>query len=245
MLLTHTHGDHWNGRTLAHLARRGIPFWCHADHRRALRCDAFTQLLAGQRVSHYEPNRKLDLGPGLACQAVALAHDEPAYGFRFEGKADLFGHAILGYAADLGSWSAELARLLADVDILALEFNHDVHLELSSGRSQFLIRRVLGRHGHLSNEQASELLRGILSHSTPGRLRHLVLLHLSRECNRRHLAEAAARAALGDHAAAVHTARQDRPLRPIGLQARRERRPRPRPRRVVAMQPCLPGFELG
>ena len=129
--------------------------------------------------------------------------------------------------------------------MLALEFNHDVEMELSSGRSRFLIRRVLGSHGHLSNEQAGELVRAVLQHSSAGRLQHLVLLHLSGECNRRHLAEAAAKDALGDHAAVVHTARQDRPLRPICLQARQQsaRQARAKLSARPMSQPCLPGFE--
>ena len=54
-----------------------------------------------------------------------------------------------------------LHHALADVDILALEFNHDVFLEKSSGRSPALIFRVLGDRGHLSNVQAAELLREV------------------------------------------------------------------------------------
>src|SRR5262245_22999959 len=59
VLLTHTHGDHWNPRTLQQLARRGIAFWCHADHRRVLRCPAFASLCAEQRAFHYEPDQPL------------------------------------------------------------------------------------------------------------------------------------------------------------------------------------------
>jgi hypothetical protein len=57
----------------------------------------------------------------------------------------------LAYVADLGTWDDELARSLADVDLLALEFNHDVDMDYASERSPYLIARVLGRHGHLSN----------------------------------------------------------------------------------------------
>ena len=35
-------------------------------------------------------------------------------------------------------------RDLANVDVLALEFNHDVELQQSSGRARWLINRVLG-----------------------------------------------------------------------------------------------------
>src|SRR5215471_11676617 len=36
VLLTHTHTDHWNERTLTHLCRRQIPLYCHGNHARRL-----------------------------------------------------------------------------------------------------------------------------------------------------------------------------------------------------------------
>jgi hypothetical protein len=76
-----------------------------------------------------------------------------------------------------------------------------------------LIARILGDEGHLSNAQAVELLREILRHSMPGRLRHVVQLHLSRDCNRPELAAEVARLALADAAPLVqlYTATQDEP----------------------------------
>ena len=89
-----------------------------------------------------------------------MKHDGgPTFGFRFEGTPDLFGKApALAYTADLGTWDAELADALTDVDLLAVEFNHDEELERRSGRSPHLIARVLGDAGHLSNCQAASLV---------------------------------------------------------------------------------------
>src|ERR1700733_2235386 len=46
MLLTHTHSDHWNDRTLARLLRRRIPLYCHPGHHGVLNrySPAFAQL---------------------------------------------------------------------------------------------------------------------------------------------------------------------------------------------------------
>ena len=41
-----------------------------------------------------------------------------------------------------------------DLDLLALEFNHDEDLQKNSKRPQFLIERIMGNEGHLSNYQA-------------------------------------------------------------------------------------------
>lgn len=139
---------------------------------------------------------------------------------------------------------------LADVDLLAVEFNHDVELEYASGRMPRLIARVLGDEGHLSNSQAAELVQAVLARSPNGRPRHLVQLHLSRECNRPSLARAAALAALASRTdVTVHTAEQDSAgailhLSPLLPPTQRPGRPRPRRRAVPSMaQPWLPGFE--
>jgi hypothetical protein len=176
-------------------------------------------------------------------------------GFRFHGPADWFGEpAELAYAADLGCWHPELARTLGGSDVLALEFNHDVQMEKNSGRSPHLIARVLGDDGHLSNEQAADLLRESLRHSPDGRLQHVVLLHLSRHCNRPTLAQEAARRALVDtHShVLIHTAHQDRPGPSLEVGGNghtgRPQKVIPKPARPAAKkvrfsQPWLPGWE--
>ncbi|HZU38154.1 MAG TPA: MBL fold metallo-hydrolase, partial [Gemmataceae bacterium] len=184
-LLTHTHSDHWNDRTLAYLRRLRIPLHCHADHRDSLHrySTIFPLLLKDGLIHEYDVETDIDLGSGLRCRPLALRHDSGAtFGFRFEGAVQADGsRPALGYAADLGTWTQDLAQALAEVDLLAIEFNHDVELEYRSGRSARLIARVLGDEGHLSNTQGAALLREVLQLSTPGRLRHVIQLHLSRE----------------------------------------------------------------
>ncbi len=217
MLLTHTHSDHWHERTLAHLHKRRIPIYCHGKHQDALQVysPAFAALQADKLVRTYDDSRDLVLASGLICRPLALRHDSIAtFGFRLQAEHDLFGQAFaLGYVADLGCWDQKLARRVADVDLLALEFNHDVEMQYASGRSPHLIARVLGDEGHLSNEQAAALLREVLRSSAPGRLRHVVQLHLSRECNQPALAVEAAREVLSgvNQTVELHTASQNRP----------------------------------
>jgi len=217
VLLTHTHSDHWKDKSLAHLRRLRIPLYCHATHREFLRnCGTgFKSLDAAKLVRGYDGGEEIVLAPGLRCRPLPLRHDGgPTFGFRLEAMGDLFSQPMaLAYVADLGSWDETLAQALADVDLLALEFNHDVDLEHVSGRSPLLIARILGDEGHLSNVQASALLRRVLHLSPSGRLGQVVQLHLSRDCNRDELAAEAARTALTEAAslAQLYTARQDEP----------------------------------
>jgi phosphoribosyl 1,2-cyclic phosphodiesterase len=257
VLLTHTHSDHWKERTFAHLRRQHIPLYCHAGHRQQLQVysPSFGLLLEAGLVRSYEINEELHLGPSLRCMPFGLRHDGGVTcGFRFQGPGDLYGQpSSLAYAADLGCWHADLARTLGGADVLALEFNHDVQMEKNSGRSPHLIARVLGDEGHLSNEQAADLLRESLRHPDEHRLQHVVLLHLSRHCNKPNLAQAAARRVLekSHPHVLIHTANQDRPGPSIEVgngQTCRPRRalpttaPRP-PRKVRFSQPWLPGWE--
>jgi len=257
VLLTHTHADHWNDRTLTHLHRLRVPLYCHVDHHRSLRQGSagFGDLRAAHLVRGYEIGQPLALSPTLTCIPLPLWHDETTCGFRFEASANLLGHpSTLAYAADLGSWQPSLIDALANVDILALEFNHDEFLERSSRRSPALIDRVLGDRGHLSNAQAADLLREVLKRSQPGRPQHLVQLHLSRQCNRPGMAADAARVVLEELQAniAIHTAKQHTVGPSLTLGGGAQGAPRLRPRRGAGkkmaeapghFQPLLPGWD--
>jgi phosphoribosyl 1,2-cyclic phosphodiesterase len=228
VVLTHTHSDHWKDATLSFLLRRHIPLYCHTGHQAVLQRhgSAFTAMQDAGLMRSFEAGEELLLSQGMRCRPLPVRHDSgPTFGFRVEGPPDLFGRATaIAYAADLGCWDEELVDQMADVDLLALEFNHDVTLERASGRAAHLIRRVLGDEGHLSNDQAAELVKAVIGRS-PGRLRHLVQLHLSHDCNRQHLARKAARAALTEMASAarVHTAAQAKPTATLALVAPRKR----------------------
>lgn len=217
-ILTHTHADHWNELTFAQFVKREIVFYCHSSHARRLRylSASFREMETAGLVRHYGTGRVTIVRDEIVLCPFRVTHDGgPTFGFRIECEGDLFHPAwTLGYAADLGTWHNETARMLAKSDVLALEFNHDVSLERASGRPFSLIARVLGDEGHLSNEQAGSLLGEILRTSSPQRLKHVVQLHLSRQCNRPQLAQHAAARALEPRRceARVHTAHQQLPL---------------------------------
>ena len=248
VLLTHVHGDHWNEATFAHLRKRGIRLLCHRSHATALKYEspAFAELLDGDQLSFYEVDDVFALDDGLTCRPLPLRHDGGVTcGFRFEGGPDSFGQSwALAYAADLGTWDVDLARALANVDVLALEFNHDREMQLSSGRAPALIKRVLGELGHLSNEQAADLVDQVLLHSTARPLRHLVQLHLSRQCNRPELARTAVQDRLGEQTRsfALHTASQHRPGSWLSL-LQAPPKTRKKASHAELSQPWLPGLQ--
>jgi phosphoribosyl 1,2-cyclic phosphodiesterase len=69
---------------------------------------------------------------------------------------------------------------IRDVDVLVLEANHDLALlQRDTKRPWSVKQRIAGRHGHLSNEAARDLMASV---ERPA-WRHVCLAHLSRECN--------------------------------------------------------------
>ena len=249
-LLTHTHGDHWNRDTLEHLRRLNVPLIAHARHHATLSSQAsYAPLPRAGLVRDYAEGVALALAPGVTLRAVRVPHDaDPTFGFRFDAAAaDGQGWSVT-YASDVGHATPELLDAFADADVVAVEYNHDEALQRASGRHPVLMQRVLGPNGHLSNAQASELVAALVARSAPGRLRHLVQLHLSKDCNAADLARDSAQAMLDrlGSAARVATATQHAVTAPIEIPPRspsgsdfRAKFPPASPPRI---QPLLPGL---
>lgn len=178
--LTHLDRDHFSPTWAATLSRNGATIYCHlsrANELRGLLGEAADQL--DIRSFDANPFQPID---GLWARPIHLQHDqEGSHGFVMEG----FG-SRLGYATDLGSVPRHLLQHFCDLDLLALESNYDRQMQLDSARPWFLKQRIMGGHGHLSNEQAFEAIRQALDqcerHGRP-LPRYIVLLHRSRQCN--------------------------------------------------------------
>ncbi|MCA9297631.1 MAG: hypothetical protein KDA28_01115, partial [Phycisphaerales bacterium] len=164
VLLTHVDHDHWR------------PTWCRVRdlnatvhvHRSHKRANLFNGRARVHIFEHGFETRWLRVEPLL------MAHDEAGVVvYRFE----LAGGGRLGYATDVGHVSSDLVDHLHGVDVLAIESNYDPEMQMASGRPPMLKQRIMGGRGHLSNGQAFEAVRFIEPKS------HVVLLHLSRECN--------------------------------------------------------------
>jgi phosphoribosyl 1,2-cyclic phosphodiesterase len=252
VLLTHTHGDHWKTLTLQRLRRERVPLLLHARHAEHLEAASsdFADLAKAGLVRTYADGEPCALIEGLDCRPVRVPHDsDPTFAFRIDGveQCGVLGWS-LGYASDLGRVTDGIRSAFRGVDLLALEFNHDVDLQRRSHRPPELVARVLGDRGHLSNEQAAEFVRFLHRGSEP-RLQAIVQLHLSRECNDEPRAVAAARAALAGRPDRVRivTAQQDRATPALTIMGRplASIADRPRDRIVVGFQPSLPGLSDG
>ena len=108
------------------------------------------------------------------------AHDPVGYVFR-HGHGDLFEpERSIAWLTDLG-YATELVReRIRLADILVLESNHDLDMLNADTRRPWSVKqRITGRHGHLSNQAA----RDILTECANPTWKHVYLAHLSRDCN--------------------------------------------------------------
>lgn len=256
VILTHTHGDHWNERTLNRLVNDRIPFYCHSEHGQWLqrRSQSFVKLQSVGLVRYYQPDTTVTFSPHLSCKPFPVRHDSGmTCGFRLEGAVDFFGQpTVLAYAADLGSWDEQIVKHLSDADLLALEFNHDIMLQKASGRSAHTIARNLGHAGHLSNDQAAALILAVLNNSYPGCPQQIVQLHLSESCNRPALAQGVMQPIIQNQAndLEVHVSYAGKPTPRFVVGGGFRRKTRKRqvrlPRRKLQpkfITPFLPGFQ--
>jgi phosphoribosyl 1,2-cyclic phosphodiesterase len=176
ILVTHEHADHIRGvRALAR--RHGIEVWTTPGTWRQVPGVP----ISGVRLfSGHEPGFRIG---DLRVLPFPVPHDarEPCQ-FVFESAG-----GRLGVLTDTGCVTQHIRDLLRECSALVLECNHDLAM-LNNGPYPPSVRaRVGGRHGHLSNLQAAELLDS-LEHR---RLRNILVGHVSEHNNRPELAREA------------------------------------------------------
>lgn len=195
IFITHEHGDHV-GCALNLAQRFRIPLWTSRGTWRAIAQSAdFDPAL----LHWIKDGESAGLGD-IQIQAFAVPHDanEPLH-LRCSDGAN-----SLGLITDLGHACASVALALQGCQALLLECNHDEALLRASSYPAGLKRRILGSHGHLSNDSAAALLAQCLH---PG-LKHVVAAHLSESNNSPALAAAGLAAVLGCSAEAIAVASQ-------------------------------------
>lgn len=152
---------------------------------------------------------------GLSFEAFPMPHDSlGSTAYRVRG-----GTRVAAHATDCGRPTRGLAEFLAGADVLMLESNYDPPLQRASGRSPYLIDRIMGGTGHLSNEQALSLAVEVDRLHPLGAV---VLLHLSRQCNCPALVERLWAERAPKLAARMLVSAQGSPTRPLEVAARAE-----------------------
>lgn len=167
VLLTHLDHDHWRLGWIGALPE-SVPVYLHGRH---LGWGSHLGILP-RSARGFEGD--FELACGARVRPVLLDHDElgvASYRFEFPNGCSL------GFATDVGRVTDRLIGHLRGVGVLAIESNYCRDMQVDSGRPWSLKRRIMGGRGHLSNAETARAVGGIGP-------RHVVFLHLSRQCNR-------------------------------------------------------------
>jgi len=175
ILITHEHSDHIQG--LVGIAEKlRIPVYCN----RATGEEIQRLLKVRLDCRLFSTGASFEVGDILV-DTFAVPHDaQDPVGYLLRTSS-----GNIGFATDLGHVTQLVIERTRAANVLVLEANHDVKMLQDCVRRPWSLKqRILGRHGHLSNEAAADATSNIMSAG----LRHLYLGHLSRECNRPELA---------------------------------------------------------
>jgi len=175
ILITHEHSDHVVG-VAALTQKLRIPIYCNRPTGEEIQF----QLRAKFDCRLFATGMSFEIGD-IFVETFSIPHDaQDPVGFLLRTNG-----ANIGFLTDLGHATQLVLQRIRPAHALVLESNHDVRmLQDCPHRPWSLKQRILGRHGHLSNEAAAEAAEQIMS----AELRHLYLGHLSRECNKPDLA---------------------------------------------------------
>ncbi len=210
ILITHDHGDHVRGaRVLAD--QLDIPTFVNESTYKHLK---FKNLI-GKKVEIFDPGTAFNIEE-FKIKPFSVPHDamEPV-GFAIFANRN--GEDIkIGIATDLGHVNNLVQARLQECDILILECNHDKKMLRDSERKLGLKQRIAGRFGHLNNEASIEAIEKLLHKKT----KHLILYHLSSDCNSPELVANLANAKLAEmnrNDINLQIAKQDQPLNTIWI----------------------------
>jgi phosphoribosyl 1,2-cyclic phosphodiesterase len=175
VMVTHEHLDHIEGLKILS-GKKNIPVFANMETARGIYQNL--QLLPTFKI--FSTGEVFSF-KDLTILPIGVQHDtlDPV-GFVIEAMG-----IKIGICSDLGFVTTLLKKNLEHCHYLYIEANHQPSMVMASNRSALYKQRVLGRQGHLSNEDCASLIASVWHKD----LRVVYLAHLSQECNSPDLAK--------------------------------------------------------
>ena len=169
IVITHEHTDHVKGAGI--LSRRyNIPLYinektCIGAEKKIGKVD---------QLEYFNCGTTFQIGD-IKFDPFSISHDalDPA------GMTLEYRNVKIGIATDMGMVTALVKDHLKGCNLLYIEANHDSEMLMNGSYPWHLKQRIKGRKGHLSNQDAADMLEEIKSDS----LNYVILAHLSEENN--------------------------------------------------------------
>jgi phosphoribosyl 1,2-cyclic phosphodiesterase len=181
IVISHEHSDHINGLQSLAIDLKA-PIYISAPTREVIRWDprvnALEEISAGKKFSVGD----IEITP------FSIPHDavDPV-AFTFESQG-----IKVGVVTDLGYIPEVVKQRVQGCHCLVFESNHDLEMLKVGPYPWYVKQRVMGRHGHLSNNATAEFLGADFD----GVAQVLVLAHLSENNNHPEIARMSAEEAL-------------------------------------------------
>ncbi|SET15819.1 Phosphoribosyl 1,2-cyclic phosphodiesterase [Salinibacillus kushneri] len=176
ILVTHEHRDHIHG--LGIMARRyRLPIYANEKTWKAMEGKIGDIKLDQKFTIDMETTETFG---DIDVETFGVSHDaaEPMFFvFHHNGKR-------VALVTDTGYVSERIKKTVEDADVYIFEANHDIEM-LRMGKYPWNIkRRILGDHGHVSNEDSALALTDVIGNET----KRVYLAHLSQDNNMKDLA---------------------------------------------------------
>ena len=195
VIISHDHADHVRCAGIFH-RKFGLPIYLTDRTYRASR----GLLGTVSDVRRFVAGESITFGD-VEVQTIPTPHDgvEPVcFVVAHRGRK-------LGILTDLGHPFRGLDEALGEMHAAYLESNYDREMLINGSYPEELKQRIMGSHGHLSNDESAELAERHVN----GRLEWLALAHLSAENNEPALALAAHRSRVGKLLPLYHASRYE------------------------------------
>lgn len=186
IFVTHEHSDHVRG--VGVLSRRyNIPIY--ANEKTWIGMEKSIGKISDENTKIFISERDLNI-KDLGIHPIRISHDagEPV------GYIIYYKDKKISIVTDTGWVSEGNKEKIKGSNLYLMESNHDVDMLWEGSYPLFLKERVLGRRGHLSNEDAGRVLGDVIT----GTGEIVLLGHLSGENNKPELAHRAVSKAIGN-----------------------------------------------
>ena len=187
LFVSHRHSDHSKGTGVVHRAFGPSLAMTHETFRYVNMRDPKVKV---NDVHVFQEGDSVELGE-VVVHTIMTPHDADgsvAFVVEHAGKR-------LGILTDLGYTFSALGPLLQSLDAVFLESNYDPKMLENGPYPEELKRRIVGRGGHISNDESALLLK---KHGSQ-RLQWACLAHLSQENNQPEVALRTHHRVNGDH----------------------------------------------
>ena len=171
IFITHEHQDHIKGLNVF-LKHHNIPLYISRRSYYKIK-----DKLPGNLQINFINDMELVKGDDFKITPFYLNHDSAAnFGFFMR---DDNGSVLIIY--DTGDIPDKLLKQISRLDILAIETNHDIEMLMGSKYPWYLKQRIMSSKGHLSNDQAFDILKDLIERKTG--IKYIFPMHISEENN--------------------------------------------------------------